>query len=250
MDLGGWEDFFSSPNLGNLTRLTISRTIDGLPPEGIAALVRAPWLRKLRVLHVIDGTGTATNVQPLFAQLGEGATTLSELRLSAAKGLGAKLARWPGLSALLDLSFASFGFEAGDEGKALLRSSFLSCRLNRLDLTGACGTLKGAQALANCPALKGLRWLGFGYNDLTPENMTLLLASPHLRHLEALHLGSEHGQDIDLEGAQSEAALILLAESKNFPRLRDVVVGSETPGGAIDALRKRFGPRLRVWCDC
>lgn len=156
------------------------------------------------------------------------------------------LSRWPGLAGITELAFD----HQGDENtQALLGSPFLSCRLSRLDLTQSCEGLNELRVLADCPALKGLRWLSFGYNDLTPEKMTLLLTSPHLHHLEALHVGSEYGRNIELEGAQSEAALILLAESKTFPRLRDVVVGSETPSKAIDALRKRFGPRLRVWCD-
>jgi uncharacterized protein (TIGR02996 family) len=126
----------------------------------------------------------------------------------------------------------------------LLQSPFFSCRVTRLDLTRRCDTLEGVRLLASNPALKGLRWLGFGYNRLTPEKMTALLASPYLRHLEALHLGSESEHV-----GTSEAALILLAESNGFPRLQDVVVGSETPANAINALRKRFGPRLRVWQD-
>ena len=113
-----------------------------------------------------------------------------------------------------------------------------------MSLGGGCRTAEDVAALAHSPALRGLRWLEFAYNALTPEAMAAWLASPYLRHLEALHLGSEYGED----GLKTQA-LHLLAGSSGLPRLRDLVVGLETDWDAVEALRRRFGARLRVWVD-
>jgi uncharacterized protein (TIGR02996 family) len=243
-----WTTLFHSPHLQELTHLTIHA--DTIPPDAVTSLLQTPWAVNLRELSLSYRNARAESFQPLFARPADGPTALHTLRLPPIEGLGESLARWPGLAGLTELSFSSFGFEPVD-CMAVLRSSFLSGRLTRLDLTGTCRTSETVACLAECPALKGLRWLGFGYNELTPEKMTVLLRSPHLHHLEALHMGSEYGGIFgpEDEGRASEDALILLATSDGLPRLRDVVVGSETPGGAIDALRRRFGPRLRVWCD-
>jgi uncharacterized protein (TIGR02996 family) len=243
-----WTTLFHSPYLRGLTHLSIDA--DTIPTDAVASLLRTPWAVNLRKLSLSYRDASAESFQPLFARPADGPTALHTLRLPPIEGLGELLARWPGLAGLTELSFSSFGFEPVD-CMAVLRSSFLSGRLTRLDLTGTCRTSKTVACLAECPALNGLRWLGFGYNEPTPEKMTGLLRSPHLHHLEALHMGSEYGGIFgpEDEGRASEDALILLATSDGLPRLRDVVVGSETPEGAISALRRRFGPRLRVWAD-
>jgi hypothetical protein len=105
------------------------------------------------------------------------------------------------------------------------------------------------QALAECQGLAGLRHLGFAYNSLNGPKMAALTASPWLRHLESLHMGSESDYTREDEGTVVDAFRIL-ARPETFPRLRDVVVGSETEEESLELLRRRFGPRLRVWEDC
>ncbi|HEY7153921.1 MAG TPA: TIGR02996 domain-containing protein [Gemmataceae bacterium] len=239
-----WTTLFRSPYLEGLTHLSI--VADTIPPDAVASLLRTPWTVNLRELNLPYHNARAESFQPLFARPTDGPTALHTLRLPSIEGLGESLARWPGLAGLTELRFSRFGFESAD-CMAVLRSSYLSGRLTRLDVTGTCRTPEAVACLAECSALNGLRWLGFGYNEPTPEKMTRLLRSPHLGHLESLHMGSEYS--LEDEGRPSEEALILLATSDGLPRLRDVVVGSETPERAIDALSRRFGPRLRVWCD-
>jgi uncharacterized protein (TIGR02996 family) len=237
---GEWRVFFRSPLLRNLTALLVGA--EAIPAEAIIDLLRAPWAAHLRELRLSYRTASLASFHPLFSRSVDGPTALRQLALPPCEGLGETLARWPGLAGITDLAFAH---RAVQDTEHLLQSPFLSCRLSRLDVTESCGTPEAVGLLARCPGLKGLRWLGFGYNGLTPEKLTALFSSPHLRHLEALHLGSES----EYMGTTA-AALRLLAKPDSFPRLRDVVVGSETPSEAINGLRKRFGPRLRVWLDC
>jgi uncharacterized protein (TIGR02996 family) len=262
-----WEVFCRAPHLRTLRHLDLTdwtgREDDATLERVRACLVASPFADRLRVLFGHPTREWATTSEARLAVESGSLSQLvslcvfppSSLRLTATQGTThildqcrQILARWPGLSGITELAFTNH-HDLGDHGcEHLLRSPFVTCGLERLDLSGACRTIEGTQALAECPAMRGLRWLGYGYNDLTLEAMTLLLRSPYLRHLEALHLGSERDRWTG-EGEASEAALILLAESEGFPRLRDVVVGSGTSEKAITTLRKRFGPRLRVWCD-
>jgi hypothetical protein len=224
IDLEAWRSFCAAGPLGSLRSLDLSNAYGHLEGDDrlgqIASLLgKAAFARALRFLSF------------------EGYLPVDEFRRQLAEALG----RWPVGESDTE---ASLPDQPQEDFEHLLGSPFLSQMRTRLDLTGRCTTLEGVRLLACSPVLTGLRWLGFGYNRLTEEKIALLLASPALHHLEALHLGSESEY-----AGTSEAALLLLAEANGFPRLRDVVVGSETPAGAVEALRKRFGPRLRVWCD-
>jgi uncharacterized protein (TIGR02996 family) len=222
--LGAWRSFCAAGHLRSLRSLDLSNAYGHNEDEDRLAqmaslLGKAAFARALRFLSF------------------EGYIMTDELERQLKEALG----RWPVGGSDTQVSLPD---QPQEEFEHLHQSPFLSRMRTRLDLTGRCTTLESVRLLAQSPALKGLRWLGFGYNRLTEEKMALLLASPILRHLEALHLGSESEY-----AGTSEAALLLLAQSKGLPRLRDVVVGSETPAGAVQALRKRFGPRLRVWQD-
>jgi uncharacterized protein (TIGR02996 family) len=241
-----WEVLFRSPHLQGLRHLSIDAHTN-IPPEAIASLLQAPWTANLRELSLSYSNADADSLQPLFARPADGPTALHTLRLPPTDGIGKLLARWPGLAGITNLSFSTFRFDSVD-CEELFHSPILSGRLSRLDISGSCRTLKAAQSLAKCPGLRGLRWLGFGYNRLTAKKMTALLRSPYFRHLESLHMGSKY-HPLEDEGSASEEALVLLSKSEELPRLRDVVVGSDTPEEALGALHQRFGPRLRVWCD-
>jgi hypothetical protein len=165
---------------------------------------------------------------------------LHELGLSGADRLLRRLlAAWPQLGRLtrfecgLDSEFASW----------LLAKAKFTPRIDRLDLGGRCHTDAALRSLIRSSWTRGVRNLGFGHNHLTPGKVSRLASAPFARHLESLHLGSESGHGV-LD------ALRVIADDRHFPRLRDVVTGSDTEEGGIEVLRKRFGPRLRVWSDC
>jgi hypothetical protein len=158
------------------------------------------------------------------------------------------LASWPGLAGIRELYVSQHDSDV--EVTSLFQPPHLTPRLQRLDLSGSVTTEEGASLLAECQALRGLQWLGFAYNGLTEAKVRALIDSPSLGNIEALHLGSEHDLDAPGVGTQAASALGLLARSAGFPRLRDVVIGSETAAEAQQALRLRFGPRLRIFADC
>ncbi len=239
-----WDNLFRSDRLRNLTRLSVSANT-AIPAEAVAALLQTTCIKNLRELHFRCDLGSADCFAPLLSRQADGATLLASLALPSADGIGPLLRDWPGLAGLTALSVTDLRMRPTP--RELLSSPHFSCRLARLDLTGACRAADEVEMLANNPALRGLRWLGFGYNDLTWEKMAALLGSPSLRCLESLHLGSEW-EDQEQPGGVTEA-LKALAGASAWPRLRDVVVGSETAEGGIKALTQRFGPRLRVWCD-
>jgi uncharacterized protein (TIGR02996 family) len=242
-----WESLFHSPHLHNLTSLTVG-AYRGIPPEAIRALLQAPWSANLQELNLNCGDSLSMeHVAPLFARPVQGPTPLHRLSIPDCAGIGHALARWPGLAGITDLNLTRvYDQECEEDTSELLRSAHLSHRLARLDLSASCQTQDNVEQLAGCPALAGLRWLGFGRNQLNSDKMKVLLQSPHLRNVEALHLWSEYFED----ETTTVEALSQLAKSHDWPRLRDVVVGSGTPVEGIAVLRERFGPRLRVWADC
>jgi uncharacterized protein (TIGR02996 family) len=240
VDASEWESLFRSPHLNNLTELSVG-VYNELPPHVITGLLQAPWTASLRSLTLGSENLSAEDLAPLFARPVQGPTPLRSLCLRDCEGIGAALADWPGLAGITELTLTrTYAQECKKDTATLLQSPHLSPRLERLDLSGSCNTPANVKRLANRPALAGLRWLGFCWNDIRAAGMRLLLRSPHLRNLESLHLSSEHNTD----------ALATLSRAEDRPRLRDVVVGSGTPRQAITRLRERFGPRLRVWSDC
>jgi hypothetical protein len=204
--------------------------------------LQAPRSANLQQLDLGCENLSIEHLAPLFARPVEGPTPLHSLRLPDCEGIGRALAGWPGLAGVTDLSLTRmYDQDCERDTAALLRSSHLSRRLTRLDLSGSCRSLANVKRLGACPALAGLCWLGFGWNELTPKKLKALWQSPHLRHLESLHLSSLYDDEAN--------ALTELARSLGWPRLRDLVVGSGTDLEAIDRLYERYGPRLRVWVD-
>jgi uncharacterized protein (TIGR02996 family) len=236
-----WLAFFRSQNLAGLTSFSLG-TNEPIPEEAVAALMSAPWIGNLTELRLHFDRPTASGRRPLFERPAEGPTALARLSLRPAPGLGEMLGHWPGLAGVVELSLLELW---NNPDEAPLDSPHLSARLSRLDLTGNCKTPENLARLANAPGLRGLRWLGFGYNELTPDRAAALAASPNLRHVESLHLGSEWAES----GHDVRAALASLTHPDRLGRLRDVVVGSGTAEEAVADLRERFGARLRVWCD-
>jgi hypothetical protein len=123
--------------------------------------------------------------------------------------------------------------------ETLLASDHLGPRLAHLDLRGWNLGQTGWESLASCPRLSGVRHLNLASTGLNAGGMAALLASSPLRHLTALHLGT----------VGDRAALEMLAASDRLPRVRELVVGSNSNPDGVAALRRRFGARLILYPD-
>ncbi|HSQ57138.1 MAG TPA: hypothetical protein VLM40_15515, partial [Gemmata sp.] len=207
-------------------------------------LTAAAWFGNLKELSISLYDEICT---PLFDRPVENFPRLKSLTLSPNAELVERLAEWPGLAHLVELG-VDHGF--GDRQPAdpeatvkLFQSQHLTPRLGRLRASGICKSPATVSALADCAALRGLEHLDFGFNELSEAGAAELAASPHLCHLKSLHTWSEWTES-------GKPAWLILADPRKFPQLRDVVVGSGTPEEAVDELRRRFGPRLRVFADC
>jgi hypothetical protein len=239
-----WATFLRSPHLAPRV-LHLGANVE-LPPDAGEALLAAHWVKDLEGLAL--SFFSADGVLERLFTAGGGPRRIRSLALPPLPEVISALAEWPGLAGITDLSMTEF---RSDDVEPVLRSAHLGPRLASLEISGGCRTLSAVSALAGHSGLRGLRHLGFGYNALDGERAELLAGSAFALTLEALHLGSEsdgRGQP-DASGTVADAFEVLVAP-ENFPRLRDVVVGSDTEEGEIPRLRERFGPRLRVWSDC
>jgi hypothetical protein len=101
-----------------------------------------------------------------------------------------------------------------------------------------CNLPPGAlKRLFGWPGLAHVTRLELGTNTLDADALSALLSSRHLSRLTTLHVGS---------GRVSEEGLMALARSSALPRLRDLTVGGSVGADVVDALRERFGARLKV----
>jgi len=94
-------------------------------------------------------------------------------------------------------------------------------------------------ALAHCEQLAHLNGLYLGDNDLTDDDLEVLLRSPHLKRLRSLYLQSNYFGERGVQG---------LAQTPNLPRLRELALGHNRLGKeGIELLgaSPRLG-RLRV----
>jgi uncharacterized protein (TIGR02996 family) len=235
---GEWVDLFRSPHFHPI-RLAI--WAEAIPDDALAVLFHQDWLRELQALDLGDPSSGWRYRTDVFALLlDRDLPQLHEFRLPRAADLPRnRLAEWPVLPRLTQFSFP----RRGNFAAWLLSRGPLTAGVARLDLEGHEGGVALARALAESPWTQGIRHLDFGYNGLTSKVIARLAAAPFAPYLEALHLGSEHDRN-------TLAALRALSDDRIFPRLRDVVVGSNTVEGGIEVLRRRFGSRLRVWADC
>jgi hypothetical protein len=121
---------------------------------------------------------------------------------------------------------------------ALLRSPHFGTNLAALSLVWC--NLKEVDfvKLAACPSLARLRALRLNWETLSPRAMAALAASPYLQRLEKLHVAGS---------ATDKVAAAPLANEELLPRLRDVAISSLKKVTAPAALRRRFGPRLRLF---
>jgi uncharacterized protein (TIGR02996 family) len=233
-----WRALAASPYLGSLRDLRLRYKI--LPPESATHLLHSPGLAGLRELGIQGGRLSGDWFARAVADSPSltGLTGLELFGCDLTPAGAAVLASWPGLAGLTSLELTG-NFLGGEGLRALLNSPHLGTRLTRLGL-GSCDLREDAFLdLASCPRLRTLTSLTLGYNNLTGVAMQALVASPYLQRLTSLYLGSEFHPE----------PLHVLADSAGLPRLREVVVGGDCNAAAVAALRRRFGPRLRVVPD-
>jgi hypothetical protein len=144
------------------------------------------------------------------------------------------LSDWPGLRGLDRLSLDALP----DELSSILKARGFPACLTRL----SCGdvTSEDCRPLLKAKALRWLTSLDLYPSEMTPAVMTSLCRSPVLQNLDSLYLWSFH--------ENSEVGMAL-ANAPGLPRLRNLVIGSDTDIDVVEALRRRYGPRLRVCCD-
>jgi hypothetical protein len=212
-----------------------------LDTEAVIRLVLSTGMAGLRRLAIWNAVGIGDDIIKALTDHYPMRPTVTVLELlnCAVRTSGAQaLAESPLLAGVqtLRLSWNNISAEAL---RSLLASPHLTRRLRRLDLGGASLGAGGLRALAECSNLAGLTHLNLAHTGLDAEGMSALLASPYLRRLTTLHLGSE----------SSAEALYVLANGDGLPRLRELVVGSRSNAYALEALRRRFGPRLIVFHD-
>jgi uncharacterized protein (TIGR02996 family) len=242
-----WRAFFRSPHI-NPTAFHLNSP-GYFDPEEVGLwdeLSRAPWFCLLQELtiHFYE-----RNCAPLFEREFAHFPQLRRLALNPNTELVTFLASWPGLANLLELDLNdSYGATKPGATVQLFESTYLTPRLSRLRASGICRSAEAVAALVNCAALKGVTHLDFAFNGLTSQCASALAASPHLRQLKSLHTWSEWQEE---EGDEADThPWLILADPKAFPQLRDVVIGSATNEVVQQELRRRFGPRLRVFSDC
>jgi uncharacterized protein (TIGR02996 family) len=148
----------------------------------------------------------------------------------------ALLAAWPGMKGLADLNLGDAGVT---DGAVAALCSGGPAALTRLDLFRNSIGNAGAEALAGCPSLSGLRELDLDGNKIGPKGARALAASPHLAGLRRLDLS---GNPITDQGARA------VAESPSLSGLTSLRLALvELSDEAAAALRERFGDRLRLY---
>jgi uncharacterized protein (TIGR02996 family) len=229
---------------------TLGLEIDGLGPETLEVLLRAPFVRGLKAVSLTDPFD-ARALEMLGATAG--LAGLRSLRLFLAEGAGAefaKLAGSPYFSGLADLCLAGPGAEC-----AAALDSGLTERLRTLEVWSwnytSGNRVQVVEQLAQSGRLAGLVRLRVSDHYFTDAD-TSVLASSHLPALVHLEL---------VEGV-TEHSLEALARSPHFPALRAVtalphlvsVRGIDTD--ALRAVNGRLAGRFAVlvpppgWASC
>lgn len=204
--------FLDAARFEHLRLLALSDEYGG---EVVTAVARAEWVASLECLDLsgsplgdgVAALATARHLNRLRVLL------LDDVKLTLA-GLEALLS-WPGLSGLHSLSLsAERGFM--DENEALGDDA--------------------AIAVASCPRLANLVYLGMKDHDITDRGALALAASPHLKRLRVLDFS---GNAIGPAGVQA------LVGRDHFPELAVLSCNTAQLGdGEKKLLRARFGEGL------
>ncbi|MEN0067867.1 MAG: hypothetical protein AAGA48_37405 [Myxococcota bacterium] len=144
-------------------------------PEGLARFQQATWpaLRTLRLEHHASGDSVIGNLPPTLRRLGLRATGLTD-------DGAARLARWSGISNVIELSLGNNPISGAGLAELLPRApQLLSLDLDRAQLTDAALSL-----LCEAPWAKHLRRLRVVDTGITAEALlSRLEAFPNLRDL-------------------------------------------------------------------
>lgn len=224
-------------SLANLEALLALEPITHLEVrlESGAALAEAmtkPCFNRIR--HVaIDG-----DADGWAEALGEG----EDLAVASLEGLVLRqaseeavqaLAVMKGLAKLERLSLTAT--EAGDGGLAALAAGVLKLKTLYAARSGV--TDEGVATLAEGRGATSLEMLALGANELSDDAFNALAESGKLKKLARLELPMN---DISAD------ALLALTDAKVLPALKSLDVAGMGLEGELDALHKRFGPRLKV----
>jgi Ran GTPase-activating protein (RanGAP) involved in mRNA processing and transport len=258
---------------------------------GLAPLAQSPHLRRLETLS-IDPNADRHSVRALAASplaaacrpglgdllarrewpqewqkhlenLHNGRLTLWHQRLG--DGPIARLAGVSGLARVRELDVGGNDLTVAGL-RALLASPHLTgLRLLRLSFNDRLGD-EGAELVANCPNLAGLRSLKMSFCAVGDSGAKALAASPYLIELRVLKLWSDRDNPISDEGARAiaqspnfrrlvalrlrdnaigDAGAIALAESPHLTDLMHLYISGNRFGPeGEEALRRRFGGRV------
>jgi uncharacterized protein (TIGR02996 family) len=209
--------------------------------EGILSFAAFPALKRLNVAeNPIGAEGAAliarsfSVLESLELQTGRDADYQDRLRAGGAR----ELARASGLGRLRTLNLANQLI--GDAGLRHLAGSPYFGGLEILDLTGndigAIGTT-GIEEFAASGHFPNLRWLRLDMNQLNLVGLQELLAWPGLAQLRKL--------DLAYCGITGAGGRLLATVPDLHPDLRLDLRGNDL-GHAVDALRHRFGDRVRL----
>jgi hypothetical protein len=234
-DLALWRALAPSQTVA-LRRLSLE--FSPISEEALIGLLGAPWLSDLRALCVLCPRNN------LWAGI---CRALAEGMLPRLLGLEVDsrassedvscLAAWQGLARLRELTFENSN-DLSLELKTLLDSPFFGVNLRSLGFVDCELTEADILALAQCPRLSRLQVLRLDFQNLTGAAVEAIATSPYLQQLEKLHIAGHAGSEVDADA---------LADPRRLPRLRDMAVnhrGTVTPSAG---LRRRFGPRLRLF---
>jgi uncharacterized protein (TIGR02996 family) len=228
----GWQALAGSPYL---RPKHLALDFVDIGPRATAALLRSPGLAGLESLR----WDAVPGLEPGKGQRLPNAWRLTALSLNGARldGGPERLARWPGWPGLRALELIDCR-GASRALAALLAAPGFGRDLRSLALVWGEWDDADVIRLAGSAALARLRFLRLDWQNVSDEAIVALAASPHLQQLEKLHL---------VGGATDRVAVKPLHDPKNLPRLRDVAVNRSHTVTASAHLRRRLGPRLRLF---
>ena len=146
------------------------------------------------------------------------------------------LASWPGLAQLVELDLS--GFPRLSRFLSPLRNSpYFGKSLQALSLVSCDLDENAILALARCPGLARLKSLNLNWQSLSARSVEALASSPWLQRLEKLHLAGHPLQRVEAQ---------CLEAPNSLTHLLDVAISESERGPTREALRRRFGPRLRL----